>query len=83
VAATADAVATTHGLAPERRAFLPHVTLGRVRDTRAWAPLGAAVRARLTEVVGKCRFDALAAYSSDLRPDGAVYTKRWSIPFGA
>jgi 2'-5' RNA ligase len=83
VAAAADAVAATHGLAPETRAFLPHVTLGRVRDTRDWAPLGAALRARLTEVVGKCRFDALAAYSSDLRPDGAVYTKRWSIPFGA
>lgn len=83
VAAAADAVAARHGIAPETRAFLPHVTLGRVRDPRQWAPLGAALRARPTEVVGKCRFDALLAYSSDLRPDGAVYTKRWSIPFGA
>lgn len=83
VAAAADAVAARHGIAPETRAFLPHVTLGRVRDPRQWAPLGTALRARPTEVVGKCRFNALHAYSSDLRPDGAVYTKRWSIPFGA
>ncbi|MDX2166207.1 MAG: RNA 2',3'-cyclic phosphodiesterase [Deltaproteobacteria bacterium] len=83
VAATADAVAATHGVAPESRPFLPHVTLGRVRETRGWAPLGAVLRARLTEVVGNDRFAALHAYCSDLRPGGAVYTKRWSIPFGA
>ncbi len=83
VAAAADAVAATHGIASETRVFRPHVTLGRVRETRNWAPLDGALRARLTEVVGKCRVDALHAYSSDLRPDGAVYTKRWSIPFGA
>ncbi len=83
LAATVDDAAARFGIAPESRPFSPHVTLGRVRDTRGWAPLEAALRARLTDVVGICRFSALNAVRSDLRPDGALYTTRWSIPFGA
>ena len=83
VAAAVDAAAAPLGLARETRPFTAHVTLGRVRATRGWAPLEAALRARADEAFGNCPFTALIALRSDLRPDGAVYTKLWSIPFGA
>lgn len=83
LAARVDAVAAAHGIAAEARAFTAHVTLGRVNGTRGWRALEALLRAHAGEVFGAWTIAALSAFRSDLRPGGALYTRLWSIPFGA
>lgn len=60
------------GWEPERRAFRPHLTLGRVKDT------GKVIAANLPwgEVLGSEVLEARAIclIRSDLKPSGAVYT---------
>jgi len=82
VAAIVEGAAARLGVAPERRPFTAHVTLGRVRDRDGWAALGAAIGARGDERFGDGVCTELIAFRSDLRPGGALYTKLWSIPFG-
>jgi RNA 2',3'-cyclic 3'-phosphodiesterase len=82
IAAAADDAATRFGVTPEARAFHAHVTLGRVNGTVRWAALGREIAARADETFGACTFRELVAFRSDLRRDGALYTKLWSIPFG-
>ena len=83
VAAAVDQAAAQLGLAAETRPFTAHVTLGRVTGTRRWAALEAALRPHLADEFGAWTIDALTAFRSDLRPAGALYTRLWSIPFGA
>lgn len=82
VARDVDAAAAASGVAPESRPFHAHVTLGRVRDTRGRALLQRALAAGAADDFGSCTFNELSAFRSDLRRDGALYTKLWSIPFG-
>ncbi|MFN8640943.1 MAG: RNA 2',3'-cyclic phosphodiesterase [Candidatus Binatia bacterium] len=82
VAAAVDGAAARVGVVPETRPFRPHVTLGRVTAAARWTPLGQALAARAAEELGSCAIDALVGVRSDLRADGALYTKLWSIPFG-
>ncbi len=60
------------GWPAEKRRFHPHLTLGRVRDSKA------VVAARLPwghkRVRGQQSVEALCLFQSDLRPSGAVYT---------
>jgi 2'-5' RNA ligase len=70
------------GFEPERRTFRPHLTLGRVKGTRAWSRLQDLLDARRNDEIGVCEVTELVAYRSDLRPDGAVYTRLWTIPLG-
>ena len=44
--------------------------------------LDGALRAHASDDFGTCELTELIAYRSDLRRDGAVYTKLWTIPFG-
>jgi 2'-5' RNA ligase len=82
IAARVDAAVSPLGFAPEGRAFKAHITLGRVKSAQGWPPLEAALRAHATRDFGSCALAELAAFRSDLRRDGAVYTKLWTIPFG-
>lgn len=70
------------GFAAESRKFQAHITLGRVRSQRGWPGLETALKARWTEDFGACEVGELVAFRSDLRPDGAVYTKLWTISLG-
>lgn len=70
------------GFARESRRFHPHVTLGRVRSPRGWKQLEPLLRARETRNFGACKASQIAAYRSDLRRDGAVYTKLWTVEMG-
>jgi 2'-5' RNA ligase len=70
------------GFAPESRRFHPHVTLGRVRSPRGWRELAPLLRERETRNFGACKASRIAAYRSDLRRDGAVYTKLWTVEMG-
>jgi 2'-5' RNA ligase len=82
LAAALDDALGRFGFKPEARAFRAHITLGRVSDTRGWAPLDALLRAHATTDFGTCRLSELVAYRSDLRRGGSLYTKLWTIPFG-
>ncbi|OFV87679.1 MAG: 2'-5' RNA ligase [Acidobacteria bacterium RBG_16_68_9] len=68
------------GFPPERRPFQPHLTLGRVQGARGWPRLETAMKVRWTDDFGSCVVRELIAYRSDLRPDGAIYTRLWTIP---
>jgi 2'-5' RNA ligase len=70
------------GFARESRPFRAHITLGRVKDSGAPPELTPALRAHWDDDLGTCALRELVAYRSDLRRDGAVYTKLWTIPFG-
>lgn len=63
------------GWPPETRKFAGHLTLCRVRNSRAGMKL-----AKLTEEfsdyeLGVMQVDSLGVYQSELRPEGPVYTK--------
>jgi 2'-5' RNA ligase len=79
-----DSHATRIGYAPDRRPFSPHLTLGRV--SRNASPLevrkiGDALTHQNVGFLGVARIRAVHLYRSDLRPDGAVYTRLFTAPF--
>ena len=72
------------GYPPERRAFSPHLTLGRVNRNAAPGELNRL--AGLMEVyslgdLGSVHVRTVQLYRSDLNPTGAVYTCLFSAPF--
>jgi RNA 2',3'-cyclic 3'-phosphodiesterase len=73
LAAEIDVLTATFGFAKERRAFSPHVTLGRVKGSRG-------IR-ELLDILETVTFDCppvqiheVLLVSSELRPSGSVYT---------
>ncbi len=71
------------GFPGEKRAFKPHLTLGRARS-RGGIISGAEDVITETGEPGTHRFDAreLILFESELKPGGAVYTKLATFPFG-
>jgi 2'-5' RNA ligase len=65
------------GFEPERRAYHPHLTLGRTRrgvrfnDQRK---IGQVIASTDVDPIDELRVEAFRLMRSDLRPDGAVYT---------
>jgi 2'-5' RNA ligase len=63
------------GFPREKRPFTPHVTVGRLRDTRRPTPLGPAVAAANREREwGKCVVDRVHLMRSELFPTGPRYS---------
>ena len=58
----------------ERRRFVPHVTLARLRAGAGGAALNAFVASRMGLDLGRFGACEFALLESDLRPEGAVYT---------
>ena len=71
------------GIAREGRRFTAHVTLGRVKDRRACPPMDVISGAVADQDFGRVAVDSMALMKSDLRPDGAVYTRLHAFPLGA
>jgi 2'-5' RNA ligase len=80
LAACVEEAMSRLGFEPERRAFAPHITLGRVNGTRGWSRTEELFKGHLSDDFGECTVDAVTIYRSTLRPDGAVYTPLWTIP---
>ncbi len=75
--AAVDAQSAALGFPPETRAFVPHLTLGRVRGPLRPAdhlPLMAHLSAHRADWFGEFSAGALSLVRSDLRPQGSVYT---------
>jgi len=71
------------GYEQEKRAFSPHLTLGRVRQN-AISSKSPKIRATLDAMqlgnIGLAKVDSIHLFKSDLYPSGSIYTKLFSAP---
>ncbi len=71
------------GYPPEDRPFAPHLTIGRI-NPRLNPEEKQRIRAALEEVkieeLGNIPVEAIHIFQSDLRPEGAVYTRLYTLP---
>jgi 2'-5' RNA ligase len=69
------------GVREEKRAFTPHLTLGRFRKLEMFDPLLGDIISRYADIKGPVgRLEELVMFKSELRPGGAEYTKLKSLP---
>ena len=69
------------GYESEKRGFSPHLTIGRVRQDASPADaqkIRRALEAATIDSLGTARVDSVHLFKSDLKSDGAVYTKIFS-----
>jgi RNA 2',3'-cyclic 3'-phosphodiesterase len=69
------------GIAPEKRAFHPHLTLARFESPQGTQRLSAAVEALGEPEFGTATFTEFHLYQSVLKRSGAEYTRLVSYPF--
>jgi len=62
------------GFERERRAFHPHLTLGRVKDRHGADRLRERIEGHPARRFGRERIEELVLFQSELKPTGAVYT---------
>lgn len=63
------------GFPSEDRPFKPHLTLGRVRSPKGKIALTQMIEGNSHLDLGSFRVERVVLFRSDLRPEGAVYTK--------
>ena len=80
LAADIDSATAALGIARERRAFSPHLTLARIKERVELQPLREAIAALPTLEFGAFQADRFFLYQSKLRPTGSVYTKLAEFP---
>jgi 2'-5' RNA ligase len=68
------------GIAPEARAFSPHLTLARIKEKVPLQPLREAVVGLPSLDFGEFQAASFFLYQSTLRPSGSVYTKLAEFP---
>jgi len=68
------ALADNLGIAPEKRRYIPHVTLGRVKELGAYPGLEGLKSAGRSEGFGAVNVHSIVLMKSDLSPGGAVYS---------
>ncbi|MBN1489061.1 MAG: RNA 2',3'-cyclic phosphodiesterase [Phycisphaerae bacterium] len=69
-----EAAFETHGFAREKRKFMPHLTIGRVKDPRAAAKVRAAAGAEADFDAGEQAVREIILFESTLLPQGARYS---------
>ena len=75
-----DRATAALGVAPEARAFSPHLTLARIKEKIDFQPLREAIAALPSLDFGQFAASRFYLYRSQLRPTGAVYTKLAEFP---
>jgi RNA 2',3'-cyclic 3'-phosphodiesterase len=73
-----DRACTALGFAADKRPFHPHVTLGRVRETR---PLRDVVLPLSEQMFGDTRIDSVTLFESETKSSGSVYREVRKISF--
>jgi RNA 2',3'-cyclic 3'-phosphodiesterase len=78
-----EAGASRLGYEQEERAFSPHLTIGRTRQSVSQPELQK-IRAALDTIqlgnIGTAKVDSIHLFKSDLQPSGSIYTKLFSAP---
>jgi len=70
------------GHAAEKRAFKPHLTIGRVRDPSGLKGLIDAIESEREIELGGFKAEEVLIMRSDLRPEGSIYARLFEIRFG-
>ena len=68
------------GIAREKRRYVPHLTLGRVKDRRRCPSMQEIAALVPDQEFGRVEVDCIVLMKSDLRPSGAVYTPLQRFP---
>ncbi len=72
----------TLGFKPEKRAFAPHLTLGRFRSFKGRAVLADTIKSHTHERFGTVHVKALSFMKSELTSAGALYTRIAEVALG-
>jgi 2'-5' RNA ligase len=70
---------TAIGFAPEKRTYSPHLTLGRVKESRAKRDIEQLIEKYKNEDLGYFTADTIVFYQSVLQPSGPVYSSLKTI----
>ena len=70
------------GFRKENRSFRPHLTLGRVKSSKNTDQLRQAVEKFANKEFGSQLADQIIVFSSQLKPDGPVYSPMATIKLG-
>jgi len=81
LAADMDRVLGTLGIAPEKRAFSPHLTLARIQERTSLGPLHREIESLLSLEFGAFHAECFYLYQSQLRPGGSIYTRIGEFPW--
>ena len=76
-----DSALESQGIARERRAFAPHLTLARIEPPGLHEKLRAAIQENRAREFGSLQTREFHLIESKLRPSGAEYTTLASFPF--
>jgi RNA 2',3'-cyclic 3'-phosphodiesterase len=77
-----ERAAIESGLAPERRAYSPHLTIGRVRDLGGFSDIRPAIEAAAERAFGDSAAQSVILYRSTLAVGSASYAELARYPFG-
>jgi 2'-5' RNA ligase len=80
LAADTDGVTGSLGIPHEKRAYFPHLTLARMKETAILQSLREGIAALPSQEFGSFAADRFFLYRSALRPAGSVYTKLAEFP---
>ena len=80
LAADTDRATAALGVESEKRAYSPHLTLARIKETVDLQPLREAIAARAALDFGSFTAPGFFLYRSQLRSTGSVYTKLAEFP---
>jgi 2'-5' RNA ligase len=80
LAADTDRATSALGIASEKRAFSPHLTLARIKDRVDLQPLREKIAALPSLDFGRFEARSFFLYRSKLHPTGSVYTKLAEFP---
>jgi 2'-5' RNA ligase len=70
-----------YNIFPENRAFVPHITFGRVKEFVSEKEFYKFINTNFIEIVKKTtyNFESYVLYKSTLTPDGPIYDEIWKI----
>lgn len=69
------------GLAPEARSYMPHLTIGRIRDLRGWQRIRQALSQSSNQDFGSTLISGMTLYRSILGGEAARYETLAHYPF--